>query len=300
MRKSVLLAAALSMVTVGLGSRCLAAPGGFVLFGEPDKEAVEAAPETQVVHPVTSPYFFEDSMVTSDVRAWYLYHDLPDHGPLGEGHAQVAALQARLALTPQLQLVAYKDGYSWVDSQGLSDEGLNDIAAGLKWAFIQDYQHQLHAAIGVGYELPTGDDGVLQDYSEWRFWASVNKGFGALHLGATINFFLPDKHEENLGHSDSMSWHVHADYWTCKWFSPVLEFNGYHVLSNGHKVLPLSGLDVGNLGGSSSDSVVTVGFGGEVRPPIKNLGIRAAYETPLTKENQLFGYRITTSIVYSF
>lgn len=35
-----------------------------------------------------------------------------------------------------------------------------------------------------------------------------------------------------LGNSDTFTWHLHADYQVCKYFSPVLEVNGYHVTSN--------------------------------------------------------------------
>lgn len=290
-----------AVAALGAASQCYAQHAGFVLFGEPNPEAAKATPEQRFVHPVTSPYFHEDSFVTTDIRLWYLYHDFPNSSTFGGGHAQVIAAQARLAITNQIQLVAYKDGYTFLDSPLSGEEGLNDIAAGLKWNFIQDFAHQFHMAAGVGYQLPAGDDEVFQDYDQWRFWASVNKGFDRIHLGATVNFFLTDDKHQRLGHSDELSWHLHGDYYVCEWFSPVVEINGYHVLNAGGEVVPFSGLDVTNLGGSSGDPVVTIGLGGEIRPPIKNLSLRAAYETPLTHEaNDIFGWRITTSIVWGF
>ncbi len=273
----------------------------FVLFGDPAPEAAKAAPEHQFVHPVTSPYWHEDSFVTSDLRAWFAYHNFPKSSTIGGGDANVYAVQARLAITNQLQLVAYKDGFLETESglAPVNEDGWQDIAAGLKWNFLQDFNNQLHAAVGVGYQFDLGDH-VLADDQELRVWGSINKGFDRLHLGATVNFFLAnDKGNTLAGNSDHVSWHVHADYYVCKWFSPVVEFNGYHVVDEGTVVVPFQGVDVANLGGTTKNDVITFGVGAEFRP-IDNVGIRAAYEMPLTEGDQLFGYRWTFSVVFSF
>src|SRR5690606_35391043 len=107
-----------------------------------------------------------------------------------------------------------------------------------KWNFLQDWDNQLHAAVGVGYEIASGDDEILHDDDEWRLWLSVNKGFDRLHLGGTVNFFLADDHNQGAGNSDRLSWHVHADYYVCEWFSPLVELNGYHVLDRGFEAVP--------------------------------------------------------------
>ena len=183
---------------------------------------------------------------------------------------------------------------------GLTDaSGWNDIAAGLKWNFIQDFDNQFHAAVGAGYELSVGDDETFHDDDEWRIWASVNKGFDRLHLGGTLNFFISDDGRQRLGNSDHLSWHLHADYYVCEWFSPIVELNGYHVLNNGREIAPFSGVDVVNLGGSSDDAVVTIGIGAELRP-FDNVSLRFAYETPLTDGDDVWGYRWTFGLAYSF
>ena len=271
----------------------------WVLFGEPDPQGQQLPEERQFVHPVTSPYFHEDSFVTTDVRAWYLYHDLPKSSAIDGGDAQVYAIQARVALTKQLQFVAYKDGYTVLDSGVVEDEGFNDIGAGIKWNMLQDWDHDLHGALGIGYEVPTGDDEVLQDDEELRLWGSINKGFGPLHLGATVNGFITTDKSDGFGNSDYMSWHLHGDYYVCDWFSPVVEVNGYHVVDEGREVVPFQGLDVTNLGGGSGEDVVTIGPAVEFRP-LGNVTVRAAYEVPLTKEDDLYGYRWTFSTGISF
>lgn len=273
------------------------AQGGFVLFGE-GGEAPSL--EQRFVRPVTAPYFHEDSFVTTDVRAWYVNHQF--YGDTIGGDVSVYAVQVRLALTDKLQLVAYKDGYTEVSGSALgSPDGWNDLAAGLKYAFVQDTQAQFYMAGGVGYELGVGDDQVLQDTDELRLWVSANKGFGRLHLGVTANYRMAvDKGDGLVGTSDLFSLHAHADYWVTSWFSPVVELNGYFVTDEGAPGLPFSGVDAVSVGGGASEDTITGAIGAEFRPLGPELGIRAAYEWELTDAVSLFGHRWTVSAVYEF
>ncbi len=274
----------------------------FVLFGEPDPAFAEQTAEQTFVHPITAGYYHENSFVTSDLRAWYIYHNFDANGVANGGiggDAQIAALQVRLALTDRLQLVAYKDGYVWFNDSVVNDDGWNDIAAGLKYNFYRDVDEQLYMSAGIGYQFDLGDSAVLQDDEILRLWFSADKGFDNLHLGATFNYFIATDTESSLGNSDTISWHLHADYYVTDWFSPVLEFNGYHTVDEGTVAVPFSGLDVANLGGGQGEDVVTAGIGAEFRV-WQDLAIRAAYEFPLTNNSQLFGDRITVSLVYSF
>ena len=284
----------LSLGLLALGST-LSAQGGFVLFGDSN---VEIAPEQKAVRPISAPYFHEDSFVTTDVRAWYLEHNF-DSDTIG-GDVMVAALQVRVALTDSLQFVAYKDGYTEFDGAGpLADSnGWNDIGAGIKWAFLQDWENQVHMAVGIGYEFGFGDDEVLQDTDELRLWLSWNKGFEKLHLGATANLILSEDDNENtFGNSDMITLHLHADYYLTEWFSPVVELNGYLAQDSG--LLPFSGVDAVSLGGGEENDTYTYAIGGEVRL-LDGLGLRIAYEDELTDNVSLFGDRWTLSAVYEF
>ena len=270
-----------------------------ILFGDPNPAGLAAPNEHKFVHPLTAPYYHEDSFITTDIRAWFVYHDFPQASPIGGGDAQVAAVQLRLALTDSLQLVAYKDGYVNIDSGILDESGWNDLAAGLKWNFLQDWDNQFHMAVGFGYEARTGNGRVLQNNDEWRFWLSANKGFDRLHLGGTFNLLLADDKDSGMGGSDRIIWNLHADYRLTDQFSPVIEINGYHTLDEGYAPLPFSGVDVTNLGGGKGEDVITIGLGGEWRFS-ESIAARAAYETPLTDADDLFGYRWTFSVVFSF
>jgi hypothetical protein len=281
---------------IALGS-LLNAQGGFVLFGD---SAAEVAPEQKVVRPLTAPYFHEDSFITTDLRAWYLEHDFGTDTVGGD--VTVAALQVRVALTESLQLVAYKDGYTDFSGGGLDGrDGLNDIGAGIKWAFLQDWENQLHAAVGVGYEFGFGDDEVLQDTDEIRLWASVNKGFDALHLGATVNYIIADDQNENaFGNADLVTVHLHADYYLTEWLSPVIEVNGYFVQDVGSADVGFSGVDAVSISGGEDEDTITGAIGVELRPLEAELGLRLAYEKELSDNVSLFGDRWTFSAVYEF
>jgi hypothetical protein len=287
---------ALGLFALGLSVN---AQGGFVLFGDSE---VDIAPEQKAVRPISAPYFHEDAFVTTDLRAWYLNHDFDSDtdGVLNSGSVEVMALQVRVALTDSLQFVAYKDGYTSFDDAGVLDEnsGWNDIGAGIKWAFIQDWENQVHVAAGIGYELGLGEDEVLQDSDELRLWISWNKGFDKLHLGATANLILAmDETDSLLGNADIITVHLHADYYLTDWFSPVVELNGYLAQDSG--ALPVSGVDAGSLPGGEENDTFTYAIGGEVRL-LDGLGIRVAYEDELTDNISLFGDRWTVSAVYEF
>jgi opacity protein-like surface antigen len=291
--RHILAAAAMATTLAVSAGSSMAQHANFVLFGDPNPEAARQEAQEKFVHPITSPYYHEDSFVTSDVRAWYLFHGFDD-APLGGGDAQVYALQVRLALTDQLQLVAYKDGYLQFDTDALEEDGWNDVAAGLKWNFIQDWNNNFHAAVGAGYEFPFGDAKVLQNDDDVRVWASVNKGFDMVHLGATVNLFAP------LSNDDSWRfyWNLHADYYLCSWASLVAEVNGYHTLDGADAGEPgFSGLDVADIGGGPD--VVTAALGAEFRV-MENLALRGAYEFAVTEDDaDLFGWRVTLSAIYS-
>lgn len=298
MNSSVARAVGLTAIAL-LPSAALAQQGSFVLFGKQSQEMLSLEPERRVVHPVTAPYFHEDSFVTTDVRAWYAYHSFPRSIALNGGDAHVYAAQVRVALTDRLQLVAYKDGYTDLNSGLIDSSGWNDLAAGLKFALYQDWKNDFHISVGLGYQFAVGDAKVLQNDQEARGWVSVNKGFGRLHLGATLNYLVHTGDQDALGSSDRIMWHLHADYFVCKWFSPVVELNGYHSVNDGNEVLPFSGADIANLGGG--DDLITLGLGFEVRPLTETpLAIRVAYETDVSTGESLYGYRWTFSLVYSF
>ena len=295
MRRSLITAAVLAAAATAASGQ----HAGFVLFGEQNEAAKLEKREHRLVHPLTCPYDNEDASITTDVRLWYAYHDFPSDILLGGGDAQTVAAQARLAITDRLQLVAYKDGYFWVNTPAVDEDGWVDVAAGLKYAIVQDYENQFHWSAGAGYEMPVGDPSVFQNDDEVRLFTGVNKGFDRLHLRANASYFFGLGRDQDNGNSDRFAWHLHADYYVCEWFSPVIEVNGYHITDPGDSAIPFQGADVFNLGTGAGDPVVTFAPGVEFRPT-EWIGLRAAFEVPLTNEEDVYGSRVTLSAVFSF
>jgi hypothetical protein len=297
----------IAAATLMMALRAAAQQQGFVLFpGAPNLSLFpslannSAVTNDQVfVHPVTDPYFHEDSFISSDLRIWYAYHNFSDDSILGGGEAQVAAAQVRLAITPQLQLVAYKDGFMWFHPGLFQADGWNDVAAGLKWGFLQDQRDQLYASLGAGYQFPWGESKVLQNKEELRLWGSVDKGFGKLHAGATFNYFIATGEQGPYGAGNHLSGDLHLDYRVCDFFSPVAEANYYHVTQSRNAVLPIQGADVTDLGDGANDDICTLGVGAEVRP-LEHVALRAAWEKNVTHPDDAFDSRVTVSAIITF
>lgn len=268
------------------------------LFGE--GTLANPTGDNQFVAPVTSPYYNENSFITNDVRAWFVYHKFNADALGADTNATDYAVQVRVALMDRLQLVAYKDGYLDIDGS-LATEGWNDIAAGLKYQFLHDDQDHLYAAAGAGYEFKTGESRALQNDSEVRVWGSIDKGFEKFHTGATLNYrFSTSGDNDDNGNSDILSWHLRADYRLTDKISPVVEINGYHIMSDSSTGVALNGADVLNLGATDAGATISAGLGVEFRVD-DAISVRAAYEVPLTDDNQsLFGTRLTFSLVYAF
>ncbi|MFT3784603.1 MAG: hypothetical protein QM770_00365 [Tepidisphaeraceae bacterium] len=315
LRRLLALSAATLATSAGVAS---AQHANFVLFGQPSSDSKLQPAENKFVMPVTDPYFSENSFITSDVRLGVMYQTYPGSLPFGTkrvvtrakthlhgqktaltgagiDHAMIYTGQVRLALTNEFQAVLYKAGYTDLGGQLTEADGWNDVGLGLKWNFLQDWGNNLHAAVGVGYESGIGDPSVFENDSEYRAWVSVDKGLGKLHLGGTFNvrFGEHDNTDSNL-----LSFHGHADYYLNKYVSPVVELNYYTPFSTtaGSAGTPAFA-DLGNL--DSSNKTLTIGTGLEVRP-MENLGLRAAYEIPLYSKNDIYGWRVTFSAVYSF
>jgi len=109
--------------------------------------------------------------------------------------------------------------------------------------------------------------------------------------------------------------HLHSDYYVHQYFSPVLGLNAYFQMEDsGHPsfvgqpgniatTVPVAGdsrfggADLSNPG--NGDGLVTGALGADLRP-IKNLGVRGAYERQINDGQSNFGWRFTLSVIYAF
>lgn len=245
--------------------------------------------------PIGQPLYFESPFNTSGIRFLYLWHQFSDGSQLQGGQVNVFAAQARLALTERLGFIATKDGYSILDTGiGISEEGWNDLAAGLKYAFYVDREADMVINAGARLTLTSGESKILQNETEELSpFISIAKGWDKFHVIGSATFRLPFDDDDG---NQVLHWDLHADYEVLDGFAPVVEIHGLHYLSDGNR-LPLSvgGLDYANFGSSdvSGSSVIWAGVGGRVKfTPHTSMG--ATYEFALTDaDDDIMDERIT-------
>ena len=265
------------------------------------------------ISPVANPIYFEDPRVTSEVRPIYMYHMLPDtfyfqggHVPLG-GQVQVMAVQLRYALSDRLGLIATKDGYIEFQPKNTLGHayGWGDLAAGLKYAVVDDREKQLIVSPGFTLTLPTGGHKVAQGYGsgEWNLFVSAEKGFDRTHLTANVGLMLPNNWSQNTA---EMHYSLQGDYYACQYFIPFVAFNGYTILSDGdHNRLPVplntEGYDLINFGSQNAAGSTQLTFGGGARSRLaKNVDVGVAYEVGIVDPVGIFDSRVTADVIWRF
>jgi hypothetical protein len=253
--------------------------------------------------PVGQPIYFESPFNDTGLRAIYLHHEFSNGSTLQGGELDVYALQARLALTERLALIATKDGYSILDSGVIQDEGWNDLAAGLKYVLIADRETDFVLTPGLRYQAENGHRGILQGgVEEFSPFISGAKGWHNLHLLGNVTLRLPlDGDDGNtVGH-----WDVHLDYdlnpqSDCI-VAPVAEVHGVHYLDDGATPLNVGGLDYTNLGSQpKEDFVAWAGLGLRVELN-QRFEFGAVYEFALTDpDDDIMDQRITIDCLVRF
>ncbi len=164
--------------------------------------------------PIDSPLYFEDPYINTEVRFIYLYHTFPKSSVLGKGDLQVAAVQARVALTDRIQFIATEDGYSWLDTDafGSGEDGWNDLAVGLKGALLVDEEKDFILSVGGRYTIPMGNRDILKGLArEWSIFTTAAKGWndGKTNLIGSVNFRQPFNQRDG---NTIINWDAHKGY----------------------------------------------------------------------------------------
>lgn len=258
--------------------------------------------KANTIAPVTNPIFFEDPVIRSEIRPIFAYHTIDKGFLTGGGHATLYALQIRYALTDRLALIATQDGHFDIDSPGLDVDGWMDLAAGFKYALIDDAAHQFILTPGLTFHIPTGDREVFQGRGggEWNPFISFSKGFGDFHITGNVGVRIPNtRNEQNvMAHYSLM-----LDYHTCRWFIPFVAANFWSSLSDGNNVpgLRSEGYDVINFGAGNANGVTqgTLGFGFRSRV-LNNVDLGFAYEVAMIRPYGLTNNRLTVDMCIRF
>ena len=266
------------------------------------------------ISPVANPIYFEDPNITSEVRPVYMYHILPDtfdfaggSVPLG-GQVQVMAVQARYALTDRLALIATKDGYiEFQPDHTLAHHyGWGDVAAGLKYALVDDKDLQLLVTPGLTVTVPTGSTDVWQGRGsgDENIFVSAEKGFDKFHITGNVGVIIPNDFSQNTA---QLHYSLQLDYHVCQYFIPFFVLNGYTILSDGNQkllgVVPLNteGYDLINFGSSQASGTTQLTVGGGFRTRlVKNVDVGVSYEAGIVDPVGIFDSRVTADLIWRF
>jgi hypothetical protein len=275
--------------------------------------------------PIVQPYLFEDPFITTGLYPYYVYHDFPNQSVFQGGHAQVVAVQARLALTDRLAFIATKDGYLWNDPHLalLDDEhGWMNIAGGFKYQLIKDDEHHFYVSPALRYEGATGSHDVFQGEGDGLVIPSISAawGIGDAHLIGGLGGQIPI---DGRFQSSSIFYHLYLDYEVHPRFTPFVQISGLYWVESGDGTFPVAlknnvdiplslaqtalgtgrfeGADVANLGSPGVDNLdlVTAAVGAHVKLA-DHLIWSVAYERAITSHKGIFQQRVTTALVVEF
>jgi hypothetical protein len=264
---------------------------------------------SRYVPPMTNPVFNETPYITTEARAFYFHHVIPDSFVTEGGSVDFGALQLRLALTERLAFIATKDGFGrFKFDEVLNDtNGFSNVALGFKYAFYSEPETESIATAGLRYEIPINDldtSGIelMGDGSGWlNPFITGARAFGKLGLQASLggNIALEPSEDTSILH-----YSAHADYEALPGFFPLVEFNGFTAIDNGNRskgaLAELDGVDVLNFGSTDRDTTVIGAVGVRYRASDR-LQFGASYETPLTdKDNTITDYRIYFDVVLTY
>jgi len=268
------------------------------------------------ISPVSNPIYFEDAKINSEVHPIFMQHWLPNtfgfqggSVPLG-GDVRVYAVQLRYAVNDRLAIIATKDGYIDFRPEGALQpyqaQGWADLAAGLKYAVIDDREKQFILTPGFTFTIPTGNEKVFQGRGagEWNVFASAEKGFGDFHVLGNVGARIPDDFSAQTA---QLHYSLQLDYYACQWFIPFVVANGYTILSDGDNkllgVVPLNAemYDLINFGATDASGSTQFTLGGGARTRLaKNVDVGVAYEAGVVDPKGIFDSRLTADVVWRF
>jgi hypothetical protein len=283
---------------------------------------VRPARYAQFTAPVGMPYYFEEPFINTGASAWAVWHELPDSSVFAGGDVRVLALQARVAITDRLALIATKDGYIEMRPKLdlLDDEsGYGDLGLGIKYALIDDPDRRFILTPSLRWEATQGSSDVLQGNGEgtWIPAISTGIGLGRAHLVGSLGMALP---VDGDAESTLLFYGVQIGFPVGERFTPFVGLNGLHYTDGGDGSTPIDtalgqlsidtvqaalgsgsfeGGDVASLGsrGVEGHDVIGASLGFRVRLT-ERLDLGFAYERPVTRRRDLLKQRVTLNLLF--
>ena len=257
---------------------------------------------THYVSPVSSPIFNETPYITTEIRPMWIHQEIPGSFATGGGDIDGLAAQIRVAITDRLGFIATKDGWADVDFDGVlqSEDGALNLAFGLKYAVVAQAETNTLVTVGIKYEAPAGDiksSGIrLQGQGDglMDLFVAGARSFGPLGLEANLGTQIAMDGDDDMSFAH---YSLHADYEVLGRVYPLLEINGWTPIDDGNRTnVGANGLDLVNLGSGNASTVVTFAPGVRVRLH-DHADFGFAYEVPMTDDQDLMNWRVTTDFV---
>lgn len=277
------------------------------------------------VPPMMHPYLFEDPFITTGINAVGIWHEFPKDSILDGGHLWDAALQARVAITDRVALIATKDG--WVDFEpGLellgNRRGFADLGLGIKVAAIDLPEVPFILTPALRFEITQGSQDVLQGNGDGQIIPSIAAawGRGDFHVIGDVGMDIALDPDAN---STFLFYHLHLDYAVHRFLVPFVEIGGFTYVDGGDgstevrlrdgSEVPLGlaqallgedpeeGYDYANLGSRSMAGHTVVAGSIGVRVPIhQHVILGAAWEMPLSPSSDVLRQRAAMHLTVEF
>jgi hypothetical protein len=263
--------------------------------------------EGRYVPMLTNPFFNETPHITSEVRPFYLYNQVPSDFLTNGGHINVVGVQSRLALTDRIGVYVSKAGYAWATfDETLPDaDGSLNVAFGAKYAIISNPKRATFLTGGLRYEVASGDvesgivelqgggDGFMNPYLTFGAQAGLRTG---LQSSAGFNVALDGDHDSSAFH-----YALHVDYELFENLFAILEGNLLTTVSEGDRTPSdvlgsFEGYDLFNFGNDDSGTVITTGVGARYRLG-SHFMFGAGVEVPMPGRQDLVGVRMLVDVV---
>jgi hypothetical protein len=248
----------------------------------------------------------ETPHITTELRQYYLYNEVPSDFLTNGGHINVVGTQGRLAVTDRIGVFVSKAGYAWATfDEILPDaDGPLNVAFGAKYLIWSTPKKSTLIAGGLRYEVASGDiasglidlqgggDGFLDPFL--TFGAHSKRAGVQTSMG--FNCALDDDHDSTAFH-----YALHFDYEIFDSLFALVETNLMTTLSEGDRTPSeilgsFEGYDLFNFGNDDSGTVITSGAGARYRLN-DHLVFGMGFEVPMPGRQDLVGFRVLFDVV---
>jgi hypothetical protein len=265
------------------------------------------------ISPVSNPFYLEDPRSLTEARPIFMYQATSTHNSIFHGgDIEFFGVQGRLAFTDRFSIVVNKFGGIAMEPHNATEDfqphsGFAEINIGPKYTFIRNESCGTLVAGGLTFEIPAGDNQVIQDTGSLSLVPYLSVGqrfghtkFGTFHALGTLAYEVAVDGER----SDKLvtALHLDFDYGDAHKIYPLIELNWFYYTSNGSvRNITFEGDDLFNAGArhvsGQSDLSLALGARYKLNEMIQFGG---AVEVPLSSSNRLMDYRLTFDMIFRY